>query len=420
MKIKQYSSGLRVVVNTKKDLDIVSFKAFINCGAKDEQPNEYGIAHILEHMFFKSTPNYSYQELDSIFDELGVRKNAYTSVTRTCYYFTCLNSVLNKITPVFADMFFNIDFNKNELDNEKFVILEELKMGNDNPETKCVNEAYSNLFKATNFEHMVIGNAKTIKATTTENLKNFKQKHYLPQNIVISVSGNITFAQVEKLLKKYFAPLFDGEYKQQYALEPYKELSPKQKYVANIKQNDQSVVYILTDLGKTTEQQRYSYDIFFAILGYGTSSKLFSSIRSEKGLVYYISASATLVANNSLGEIMFATSNDKVGAVLEEVVEIIKDCKNGNITEKDLSKAKNKFIASVIYENETNSAISGKNGTSLLLENKIDDDKKIVEYYNSVTLEDVLNCAKMFTNFKNYVVSSVGNCNKNDLKKYKL
>jgi len=267
---------------------------------------------------------------------------------------------------------------------------------------------------------MVIGNAKTIKATTTENLKNFKQKHYLPQNIVISVSGNITFAQVEKLLKKYFAPLFDGEYKQQYALEPYKELSPKQKYVANIKQNDQSVVYILTDLGKTTEQQRYSYDIFFAILGYGTSSKLFSSIRSEKGLVYYISASATLVANNSLGEIMFATSNDKVGAVLEEVVEIIKDCKNGNITEKDLSKAKNKFIASVIYENETNSAISGKNGTSLLLENKIDDDKKIVEYYNSVTLEDVLNCAKMFTNFKNYVVSSVGNCNKNDLKKYKL
>ena len=93
MKIKQYPSGLRLVVNTKNDLNIVSFKIYVNAGARNESKDEYGLAHFLEHMFFKSTPNYNYQEISALFDGLGTKINAFTGTHNTCYFFKSLKNV---------------------------------------------------------------------------------------------------------------------------------------------------------------------------------------------------------------------------------------------------------------------------------------------------------------------------------------
>ena len=419
MLVQQYKSGLRLVLNTKKDLDIVSFRIFINAGSANEEPKEYGIAHFLEHMFFKSTDKYTYQQLAGLFDELGTQKNAYTGVYRTCYYFKCLGNVFDKSLELFSHMFFNNCFNKQEIENEKKVILEEYKMGKDDAEKSCITNAYQALFYNTNLEHDVIGTPQNIIAFKSTDLLAFKQKRYVPQNMVISISGNVTLKQAEKLLKKHFKPLFDGEYKGDYKLPEYVKLSPKSNFIAQQKDNEQSTVYILTDLGKKTNREMYAYDLLFAILGYGMSSKFFNIIRGEKALVYNIDADTTSVGENNLAEIMFATSTDKVKIALKEILNILKSCADGNITQDELEKSKNKYIAGMVYSNETNGGISMRNGSDLISENKIETFKQITDDINSVTLQEVINCAKHIYRQQNFVVSSVGKCKKSDLCFYK-
>lgn len=418
MTIKQYKSGLRLVLNTKKDMDIVSFRIFINAGSANEQPKEYGIAHFLEHMFFKSTKNYSYQQLAEMFDELGTQKNAYTGVYRTCYYFKSLGNNFEKSLKLFAHMFLNNTFDEKEFENEKKVILEEYKMGQDDTEKFCITNAYQALFYNTNLEHDVIGTPQTIKSFKISDLIRFKQKLYVPQNIVVSISGNVTLKQAEKLLQKHFKQLFDGEYSDEYPLPKYVTLSPKTNFVAKAKDNEQSTVYILTDLGKKTNKEMYAFDLLFVILGYGMSSRFFNIIRGEKALVYNIDADTTSVGENNLAEIMFATSTDKVKIALAEILNIIKDCADGNITQEELEKSKNKYIAGIVYSNETNGGISMRNGSDLIAENKIDTFKQITDDINSVTLTQIIDSAKEFYAQQNYVVASVGNCKKADLKVY--
>ncbi|MDY2696227.1 MAG: pitrilysin family protein [Eubacteriales bacterium] len=419
MKIKQYKSGLRLVLNNKDDSEIISFRIFVNVASKDETKEEYGIAHFLEHMFFKSTKEHSYQELANYFDELGTQKNAYTGTYNTCYYFKCLKNVYEQSMQLFSEMFFNCTYNKNEIENEKQVILEEYKMGNDDVQKKCILNAYNSLFYGTPLEHDVIGTPKHIKSFTADMLKNFKQKHYLPHKIVISVSGNVTIKEVETLLKKYFAQLFEGSYNEKYKKADFIEVNPKNKFILQNKDNEQSIVYILTDLGQKTNKQMYAYDLLFAILGYGMSSKFYNIIRGEKALVYYIDADTSSVGSNNFAEIMFATSNDKVCIALTSVLNILQDCKNGNITNEELEKSKNKYIAGMIYSNETNGGISLRNGSDLINDNKIETQNQIVQDIRAVTLKQVIACAKEFYGQQNYVVSAIGKCNKKDLHCYK-
>lgn len=419
MTVKQYKSGLRIVVNEKKDLDIVSFRIFINAGSANETPSEYGIAHFLEHMFFKSTKDYSYQMLSSMFDELGTQKNAYTGIYRTCYYFKSLGNNFEKSLQLFSHMFFNTCYDAKELANEKKVILEEYKMGKDDAEKHCITNAYQSLFFDTNLEHDVIGTPQNIRRFTIQDLLNFKSKLYIPQNIVISVSGSITLKQVEKLLKKYFHQLFDGEYVGDYALPQCLSLSPKSNFVSYQKDNEQSTVYILFDIGKKTNHQMYAFDLLFAILGYGMSSKFFNIIRGEKALVYNIDADTTSIGDNNLAEIMFATSTDKVCIALKAIVDILQQCTLGGITQDELERAKNKYIAGIVYANETNGGISMRNGSDLISENKIETFKQMTADINSVTLQEVIDCAKFIYNQQDYVVSSVGKCKKSDLLSFK-
>lgn len=419
MKIKQYKSGLRLVVNKKNDLDIVSFRIFVNTASRNEKAEEYGIAHFLEHMFFKSTAKHSYQELSCMFDDLGTQKNAYTGMYNTCYFFKSLTNVFEQSLKLFAEMFFNDTYDEKEIANEKKVILEEYKMGNDDTQKKCILNAYKSLFYGTELEHDVIGTPKHIKSFTPSMLKEFKKREYLPEKMVISVSGDISLKEVEKLLKKYFSPLFDGNYNSKFPLAPHVEAKPKSQFVAYNKENEQSTVYILTDLGEKTNKQMYVYDLLFAILGYGMSSKFYNIVRGEKGLVYNIDADTTTVGTNNFAEIMFATSNTKVCESLKLILKILQDCANGKITEEELERSKNKYIAGMIYSNETNSGITMRNGSDLITENKIESHKQIVDDIRSVTLSQVIDCAKEFYKQQNYVVSSVGKCTKTDLACYK-
>lgn len=419
MQIKTYSNNLRLIVNTKKDVDVISFKLFVQAGSNDEGKNEYGYAHFLEHMFFKSTKNHSGEELLKKLDDLGASKNAYTSITKTCYYFKCLSGVFEKALEYFSEMFFNKTFKSEEIQKEKLVILEEYKMVEDEPIQKCIKLAYNCLFDGTTLGHDVIGTLQSIRSVTANKLLDFKNRLYVPSNIIISISGNITQSQAQRLVEKYFVNKFDKNINiEKHKHLEYKELSPCGKYIATKKENKQTEVYILTDHKNTNRRQRIAYNLFYAILGYGMSSKFFEEIRGKMGLVYSIDAGCSKVANNFLSEILFATSPENVTKALKEIKKIINDCANGNITEEELTRTKNKFISSFVFANESNSVIAENNANDIMDYGKIVDEKEVSKEYMSITLQEIINCAKEVVKENNYVVSAVGTTKKSDLMVY--
>lgn len=418
MKIKTYSNNLRLVVNTKKDVDVVSFQLFINAGAKNEKETEYGYAHFLEHMFFKSTKLNSYIEILKKLDDLGVVKNAYTGIGTTCYYFKSLSGKVEEVIKLYSEMFFNQTFKAEEIEKEKQVILEEYKMGQDNANHKCVRLGYKTLFNGTKVGHDVIGTQETIKSVTAQKLKNFKKKFYTPENVVISISGNISFNKAKKLVEKYFVNLFEQKTNNKSCEVQYFPLKPNKKYVHSHKDNEQSVVYILTDLKEKNLHERVIYNLYYAILGMDMSSKFFEIIRGQKGLVYSIDSDCTKLEKNYLSEIFFATSNDRVGEALTEIKQILKDCASGQITKEELERTKAKYVSGFVFSSESNSSIAANNGLDLIEYGKIISGKELTEEYNKVTLEEIIECAKAVYNETNYVVASVGNCKLSDLKKF--
>lgn len=415
MKIKTYNNGLRLVVNKKNDTDTVSFNILVGVGSKDEDENYLGTAHFLEHMFFKSTKTMSYDEILGKLDELGVSHNAYTSMIKTCYYFKCLSSVFGETVGLFSDMFFNNSFNKKEIENEKKVILEEYKMDEDDQTKKAITNAFEDMFCGMPFGHNIIGTPTSIKTMTLEKLVSFKKK-YVPNKVVISVSGKVSFRYVNKLVKKYFVDRFiyknDNEILQ---INCYED-KIKRKFVSKQKDNKQSIVYILYNFGEMSFKERTILNIYFSILGYGMSSKLFAEIRSKRGLVYDIDAGATSIGKNMMAEILFATSNENVADAIVAVKEMLERCASGEIFEAELIRAKNKFIANLSYGMESNSGIANTNGNELLTKGFIRPDIEIEREIKAASLQDVILMAKKVINNKKFVVSSVGKCKKLDLK----
>ncbi len=418
MKIKTYSNNLRLVVNTKKDVDVVSFNIFVNVGAKDEDENEHGYAHFLEHMFFKSTKNKSYEDILKRLDELGVSNNAYTTMTKTCFYFKCLSGVLDETVSLFADMFFNYSFDIKETNNERKVILEELKMDEDDQTKKAMVLSFLEMFNNTSYGHDIIGTTQSLKSVTPERLSSFKKKHYLPHNIVISVSGNVSFRKINSIINKYFISKMPNKslgkptYNQEVIVDNFA------KYVAKKKDNKQSVVYILTNFGKRTFHERAVLNLYYAILGYGMSSRFFEVLRSKKALVYSIDAGCSTMGENLISEILFSTTTNKVETALKEIKHILYECANNNINNEELIRAKNKFIASIEYANESNSKIAEMNGNDIITKGFIRKDREVINELQSVTLEDIKKFATSVMDNKSFVVSSVGNCTKKALKSF--
>ena len=197
----------------------------------DEDEENLGTAHFLEHMFFKSTKKYSTKELLTKFDNLGANQNAYTSNTKTCYFFQSLSENLKDCIALYSEMFFNRDYNEEEIENEKNVILEELKRDEDIPTNKCVRLAVNSLFYNTPYQHDILGTVDSIMNVNKQKLIDFKNKHYNPQNIVISVSGNVNVGTISKLVEKYFISKFENV-TEKVRNDLYYKFKAKEKYIS--------------------------------------------------------------------------------------------------------------------------------------------------------------------------------------------
>ena len=409
VKIKKYENGSTLISQTDKRTKYSSFCLFVDVGAQDEKENEYGVAHFLEHIFFKSTKKMQTSDISKHLESLGAYINAQTGLERTQYVFRCLTENLEPCLKMYAEMFYEGKFDKEEIDKERSVVLEEIKRSQDNSQQTAYLNGQLSLFHNQPFGHKVLGTEEVIKNISIEEIKSFKKRTYKPNNIYFSVYSNENFEKINSLIEKYFKT---GPEKLNIKKENTKEkvtLNPKQKYVIQEKNDKQVNLYALIKTSGYMEKQKVDKTLLYsAILGGGLSSRMFIELREKLGLAYSAGAGLNIFKNCGFLAMYIATSPEKVKTALTGMKLILKDLAEDGISNDELQKVKNKEKSNIIFHQDNKLNIACTNARSFSIFGKIKSLKQRIKRFDKITVEDINKIAKEIYNEDKIVVSAVG------------
>jgi predicted Zn-dependent peptidase len=354
-------------------------------------------------MMFKGTDKRSAKEIAETLDAVGGQLNAFTSKEYTCYYAKVLDEYFNISTELLGDMFFNSSFKEEEIEKEKNVIIEEIKMYEDAPD-ELVHDFFANtIWSGHALGRPVIGSTDIIKDMSRQDLLDFRDKFYSPKSIVVAVAGNIKHeAVVEKL-----APLF-GSINKRSRKRIYTAPKPHAKVFFKKKDTEQLHLCIGTPGLALDDDKGYVMHVMNSALGGGLSSRLFQEIREERGLAYSVYSYHSSYRDAGLFSIYAGLSRKNLNKVISIIGKEMKSLRAKGITKKELVRAKQQLTGSLYLGLENVSNRMSRLGKSELCLNRVVTVDEAVERINAVTLDDVKDLAKKFFKSENIVVSSIG------------
>ncbi len=382
------STGIRVVVDTMPQVRSITLGLWFGCGSR-EDGDIAGRAHFIEHMLFKGTSKRSAKQLALDVDFIGGQMNAFTSSEYTCYYMKVLDRHIEKAFELLSDMLLNSTFSKKEIKKEQQIILQEHDMYEDNPEEYIQDKYFSSVWKNHPLGRKIIGNRSTIKKITQQTLLDYKQKLYTPDNLVVSVAGNVQLEEVAKLVEIYLAKLTGSMQKPERTAPEFSQFNKK------INKTMEQVQIIWGVPGICLSDKRwYKANILNNILGASASSRLFQQIREDKALAYFIYSNLASYTDTGLFSINAGVSPLKVDLFLSTLTKQIKLLIKDDISENELQKAKEQITSNLLMGLESSNGRMNRIGRLSIMNMPILPIDEIIAKVNNITKNDVLELAK--------------------------
>ena len=328
-------NGVRVLMEEIPHVRSVSIGVWVVTGSKYEPERLNGISHFIEHMMFKGTSRRNAKEIAESIESVGGQLNAFTAREYTCYYCVVLDDHLPLAIDVLADMLTDSLFDPDEMEKEKKVIVEEIKMYEDSPDDIIHDQFAQTLWNGHPLGRSIMGPESTIEGLLQEDVLEFQKKNYTPDNIIISLAGNLKSQESLDLLKEYFGAM-DG-------LGAVSQVSPprrsSQKTVVN--RDLEQVHFCYGSEGpNSTSTDRYPMYVLNTILGGNSSSRLFQEVRERQGLVYSIYSYHDSYKDGGLFAIYAGTSPDNFGPVLDSLSQELSALRKEGIKEDEFLRAK--------------------------------------------------------------------------------
>ena len=397
-------NGLTIVGEEISYLKSVSLGIWINTGSRMEEPKESGVSHFIEHMLFKGTKNRSAKDIARDIENLGGQINAFTNKECTCYYVHLLDEHINIGVDVLSDMILNSSFNEKDINRERLVILEELKMYEDSLDDLSYDLLLENIYPDNGLGMNILGNRKTIRNLKKEQIINYFHKYYVPNNAIISVCGNFNFEELIKEIESKF-----GHWQGKEVSTEVEEAKFHSCFIRKNKDSEQVNIAInLKAIPEENEKESYALAVVNNIFGGGTSSRLFQNIREEKGLAYSIYSSQTLYKKCGELGIFASTSEEYLKEVYDCIIDEIKNIRENYVTEEEIKESKEQLKGNYILSLESIESKMLSMGESMLLNNKIKDEDEILEHINAVDMEQVKDIINKVFNIENLGVCIVG------------
>lgn len=404
IKIKTLDSGVKVVTEQINHVQSVAIGIWVKAGAVNENKKNSGVSHFIEHMMFKGTENRSARKIAEDIDKIGGQINAFTGKEATCYYVKSLASNFDKSADVLVDMLTSSLFDKTEMDKERQVICEEIKMTIDSPDDLAHETITEQVFKGNPLGKSIIGTPSTLNNITRNVLTDYFKKEYARDNMVISVAGNVD----ENYVYEYFDKKFMN-------LEPTKEAlnEPKEPYEKSfrvlVKDIEQSHICLATRGVKLYGEKYYPLAIVNNIMGGSMSSRLFQNIREEKGLAYSVYSMASSFADDGYFNIYAGVSHDKIKDAIEGIKEELAILEAKGVTKEELEASKEQLKASYIYGQESVASRMFAMGKQVMLMGKYLTPEDVISAIDGVTMDDTKEAEKLICNIDNYSAVAVTN-----------
>ena len=399
------NTGIEVIFDKLESISTCSVGVFVKTGSRDESDTEEGISHVLEHMIFKGTPNRNYFEISDEIDYLGANVNAHTTKEETVFYINALTQFLGKSIDILFDIVINSTIDEKELEKEKDVIVEEIKMYKDSPDDLVFEMNYADCING-QYGKPIIGTEASVKGFTAEEIRKYYKERYTRDNILIVVSGNFDKDEITQKVDEYFGKLADKKVnrreKTEFSFNAGKRVVSKDINQVNICITHQSVDY--------NSKNKIYTDILSSIIGGSMSSRLFQEIREKNGLAYSVYTYNQYYLSGGLTSTYIGTNLENYEKAIEITLSEFRKMRENGVTEDELQKAKNKYMSRIAFAMENPRSRMIILGNYYIRKNEILDAEKIKNEINAVKLIDVNNFAK--TGYLTENITVLGNIKK--------
>ncbi|HVO99340.1 MAG TPA: pitrilysin family protein [Bryobacteraceae bacterium] len=397
-------NGVRVVTERMDHVRSVTVGVWVGTGSREESPEQSGLTHFIEHMVFKGTKNRTAEQIARSVDSIGGGLDAFTSKELVSYNVKVLDEHLPEAFDVVADLVRNPLFDKGDIEKEKGVILEELKMEVDNPEYLIHEIFSSNFWKGHALGRPILGTRQTIRAFDRDSVEDYYRRYYAPSNILITAAGNLSHRRLTALAEEKFADLKPRRTPAQ--VERPKPHAPL--VFRNKNSLEQVHVYMGVPSISMPDEKRFACYILNAILGGGMSSRLFQNIREKRGLAYTVFSELAMYHDAGCMLVYAGTSQKSAGKVIELVVKELGEIASHKVTPEELRRAKDHLKGSYVLGLESTSSRMGNLARQELYFKRFFTLDEMLDMVEKVTADEVLALAQQFFDPKQIALAMLG------------
>lgn len=397
------SNGVRVTTEHIPYVRSVTIGFWFRTGSRDEDKERNGISHFIEHMLFKGTSSRSARQIAETIDAAGGQLNAFTSKEHTCYYVRVLDEHLDLAVEILSDMVLDSQFNPIEVEKEKAVILEEIRMYEDSPD-ELVHDLFADAVLANHpLGKGILGQEETVSALDRTALLSYMSDHYTAGNLVVAAAGNVTHEQVVEAVQRHLDRLQGNGTLLSSPVDP-----PKGRSVIRSKDTEQ-VHLCIGGLGVSRcSSWKYPLYVLDMALGGGMSSRLFQELREERGLVYATYSYHTLFQETGLFTIYAGCGPKNVNQVMRLVRQECAGLSKDGLDTLELHRAKEQLKGSLMLSLENTANRMSRLAKSELFQEEMVTADELMSRIEAVTAEQVHTIAEELLDPKKQVIAAIG------------
>lgn len=399
------NNGIRLVTERIPTLKSVTIGLWVNAGSRDERPQEAGYSHFIEHMLFKGTASRSAADISREIDALGGEMNAFTTRETTTFYVKVLDQHLSQALDLLADLFLHSRLAQKEIEKEKQVVLEEIRMVQDDPED-LIQELHTELVMGTHpLSRPILGKVSTIGQIRRQNLLEYMDRHYRPEGIVVAVAGNFDQQKLEKTMTRLF-----GRYKTSKATLSETRWPAELHGGVSMKQKSLEQVHLCVGLPGMAAGHRDRYVIYAlnSVLGGSVSSRLFQEIREKRGLSYSIYSFLSGYSDTGTVTVYAGTRTEEVDRVLDLVCREIQKMARRGMTREELKRTKEQMKGGLMLSLESSHSRMNKLAKDELIAGNHTSLEEMISEIDAVTEQQVSRVARTLFTIENLALTGLG------------
>lgn len=398
-------NGIKVVASPMAAMRSVALGIWIKVGGRYESSELKGISHYLEHLLFKGSRNYSCRSIKESIEGVGGSLNGFTSEELTCYLVKIPSRHLELAVDILSDMVINPLLLGDDIEKERTVILEELKMYKDLPQSYVYDLLDELLWPGQPLGMAIIGSIDSVGRINRENLYSHRQEYYVPGNIVVSACGNLDYGKLTKRLEKIFSGV---EKKEEGFFVPVKEEQDKPKLNLFAKDTEQTHLVLGFHGFKRDHPLRHALGMLNIILGANMSSRLFNEVRENKGLAYEIGTLVKRFHDTGAFIVHAGIDNSKVTEAIKLILQELGKIRDTQVTDDEFKRAKEFYLGQLELALEDTLDHMLWIGESQSTLDKVYTLEEVVKEVNKVKRQDIAEVARAVFQDKKLNLALIG------------